>query len=1248
MNSLFERAQGAHRHSPSGWWRALLTALIAGALLLTGMGVLASSASATVMLPGANAAVWPSAWKAYALGDGTLVSDLNGDITPAGLDIVSGTCSPTPCSGPESSVYYKSDGTNAFFRMRMGADNVDTTKGGLASGDYLVQIANASGVVKAVVGVNGKTSSADYVYVTDSIGGTVTEVYEYPFTGGSPSSAGMRWIPTNDGTGQYFLDFQVPLSAIQTVSGGAITATTDIKLNYGSSMAANLATINKDNMLGSSTSADFTNVKPVKFVPSVYAVTFDSNGGSAVSPQNVDDGDPVVQPTAPTRSAYVFDGWWTAASGGTQWSFTTPITAATTLYAHWKNVWAVTFDSQGGSSVAPQSVVDGASATAPADPTRSGYFFDGWWTADSGGSLWNFASAVTAAKTLYAHWTIGRTVSFDGNGGSPVASQLVRDGDVAAAPADPTRAGYDFAGWFSDADPFSFTTPVTGDLALTAHWAKQVYTVSFDSNGGSAVADQSVEFEDLASEPTAPTRTGYDFVGWFAGDAAYDFATPVTGPLSLSAHWANQVHAVSFDSNGGSAVADQSVVDGDAADAPSDPTRTGYDFVGWFAGDDVYDFSSPVTGDLALTAHWAKQVYTVSFDSNGGSAVADQSVEFEDLASEPTAPIRTGYDFAGWFAGDDVYDFSSPVTGPLSLSAHWAKQVHTVSFDSNGGSAVADQSVAYGDAAVAPSDPTRAGYDFVGWFAGDDAYDFATPVTGPLSLTAHWAKQVYTVSFDSNGGSAVADQSVEFEDLASEPTAPTRTGYDFQGWFAGSDEYDFATPVTGAVALTAHWAKQVYAVSFDSDGGTAVAGQSVAYQNLASEPAAPTRTGYDFQGWFLGGSAYDFATPVTGGMTLTAHWAKQVYTVSFDSNGGSAVADQSVAYQDVAVAPSAPTRTGYDFQGWFLGGSAYDFTTPVTGGMTLTAHWVKQVYTVSFDANGGSAVASQSVAYQDLVSQPAAPTRTGHDFQGWFLGGSAYDFATPVTGGMTLTAHWAKHVYTVGFDTNGGSAVANQSVAYQEHASRPADPNRTGYLFQGWFIQVSGGSAYDFGLGVEHDLLLHARWTVADSDGDGVTDVDELAGANAYHCATDPRATDTDHDGLTDSQELKGIKMRVRTVTKTKTFRIGRVKTNPCRADTDRDGLKDGREVHGSKARHTHKRYKSNPLKKDSDRDRLSDKVEITGKANRKYGHVGSNPLNWDSDHGGVSDLGEIRAGSDPTSFASGPVNPRTVLPGLW
>jgi uncharacterized repeat protein (TIGR02543 family) len=315
-------------------------------------------------------------------------------------------------------------------------------------------------------------------------------------------------------------------------------------------------------------------------------------------------------------------------------------------------------------------------------------------------------------------------------------------------------------------------------------------------------------------------------------------------------------------------------------------------------------------------------------------------------------------------------------------------------------------------------------------------------------------------------------------------------------------------------------------------------------------------------------------------------------------------------------------------------------------------------------------------------------------FQGWFAGEDAYDFSSPVTGALALSAHWTKQSYTVSFDSNGGSAVDDQSVAFEDPATEPADPTRTGYVFQGWFTAATGGTAYDFSSPVDHAMVLHAHWSIADTDGDGISDLDEIAlgtdptnsdtdgdgisdsdeialGTDPTnpdtdgdavtdgdevsgvrnpwnHCATDPRVADSDKDGLGDGQEIKGIKMKVKVVTKKKKSRIGVVRTDPCRADTDKDGLKDGKEVRGSKAKHTHKVYKSNPLRKDSDRDGLRDKVEISGKANKKHGHRGSNPLNWDTDHGGISDKGEIRAGSDPTNNASGPVHPRTTLPRVW
>ena len=134
----------------------------------------------------------------------------------------------------------------------------------------------------------------------------------------------------------------------------------------------------------------------------------------------------------------------------------------------------MSFDSQGGSTVPSQDVRIGQKATQPANPTRSGYTFLGWYTAKTGGSKYDFSRGVTSDVTLYAHWDVRTyTVSFDANGGSSVSAQKVKHGSKASQPANPTRSGYAFQGWYTaktGGSKYDFSRAVTSDVTLYAHW----------------------------------------------------------------------------------------------------------------------------------------------------------------------------------------------------------------------------------------------------------------------------------------------------------------------------------------------------------------------------------------------------------------------------------------------------------------------------------------------------------------------------------------------------------------------------------------------------------------------------------------------------------------------------------------------------------------------------------------------------------------------------------------------------------
>ena len=191
-----------------------------------------------------------------------------------------------------------------------------------------------------------------------------------------------------------------------------------------------------------------------------------------------------------------------------------------------------------------------------------------------------------------------------------------------------------------------------------------------------------------------------------------------------------------------------------------------------------------------------------------------------------------------------------------------------------------------------------------------------------------------------------------------------------------------------------------YTVTFQSEGGSEVASQ-IRANTPAGRPADPTKEGYTFIGWYNGESEWNFETPVTEKLTLTAKWQINRYTITFDTAGGSEVAPITQDYGTTITAPANPTKTGYTFAGW-------DKTIPSTmpaGNMTITARWQVNQYTITFKPeNGGQDIVIKQ-DYGTAITAPANPTKTGYTFAGW-------DREIPTTmpaGDMTITARWTEN-----------------------------------------------------------------------------------------------------------------------------------------------------------------------------------------------------------------------------------------------
>lgn len=318
--------------------------------------------------------------------------------------------------------------------------------------------------------------------------------------------------------------------------------------------------------------------------------------------------------------------------------------------------------------------------------------------------------------------------------------------------------------------------------------------------------------------------------------------------------------------------------------------------------------------------------------------------------------------------------------------------------------------------------PTRSGYEFLYWKMNGKKCTDQSKITKNAKLIAVWGK-IYTVSFDTDGGSAVPSQKVTENKKAVEPTPPNKVGYLFSGWSFNANTYDFNSKVTSDVVLKAIWTKtdkKSYNVIFDSVGGSNVSSQTIIEGGKAILPSSPTKNGYTFVNWMLNGKTYNFDSVITSNITLVANWKKTTeqsqqpqnpqqpqqpvpekkkYTVIFDSAGGSNVSSQTIIEGGKVSEPSAPSKNDFVFAGWFLNGNKYDFNSGVTSNITLTAKWNQVVknYTITATAvdayspdrilkvyENGSLVSFSQIQYIDgtVICTGSNPTVSAVDIEG--------------------------------------------------------------------------------------------------------------------------------------------------------------------------------------------------------------------------------------------------------------------------
>jgi Listeria/Bacterioides repeat len=658
-------------------------------------------------------------------------------------------------------------------------------------------------------------------------------------------------------------------------------------------------------------------------------------------------------------------------------------------------------------------------------------------------------------------------------------------------PNDPTETDYeyfytftgwkyviDFDAWVNGTEELkevNFTTVPEHDVYFIAQFDDGTYTdytIEFSVNG---VVDDSLtltlHYTDVITVPADPNYSDADYHYVFGGWTSVNWGTLTEGDTTEILH-----------------------------------NRGGYRYL-------------TITFEAQLT-QGEKVQYTISFNSNGGTAVTSITEDWGTTVTAPTAPTKTGYNFNYWYIEDSAtaYVFGEMPKENVALNAKWTAKQTTITFDVNGGDALTSntQIVTY-DGNYELPEPTHAIKYFGGWYSGDNPVG----ITGvwqneaeTITLTARWNDyRTYAVTFA--GGDGTTGTAPVFanqrENAVIQLPANTfiKTGYTFAGWLltgettsreAGSDY-----TVDKASSFTATWTinRHTY-VFYDEDGVTERKRLTVDYGTVIVAPDDPTKASsntenFAFDKWLIVGS--DPAAYFTEGATMPDNnisfkavytATTRYYTVTF-MNGEAQVATRTdYQYGNAITVPTSPTKAAddtytYAFDNWYIGDTAIAANATVTGNATYSAKFTATYinYTVTF-MNGATQVATKAdYHYGDTITLPTAPIMDGYRFDGWYVGETKLAENATVSANAIYTA---KFIRQIEVEVEGGT-IANASdttVTVDENGNVTVTANNVdGKLFAGWYDQegnlVSEDETYVFT--ATESIVLTARYADIPKDG---------------------------------------------------------------------------------------------------------------------------------------------------------------------
>ncbi len=718
--------------------------------------------------------------------------------------------------------------------------------------------------------------------------------------------------------------------------------------------------------------------------------------------------------------------------------------------------YTVSFDTDGGSVIAPVTVNAGSTVSKPTDPTKAGYTFNGW---KLNGAAYNFETAVTSNIILVASWQALKyyTVTFDSNGGTPVENASVLEGTPVSKPTDPTKENHVFLGWATIYGEYNFETAVKKNLYLTALWeyiGPEIYTITYNLNGGTMTNEVKEYTEEDEVTLSIPVREGYKFIGWYES-SIFDsypidkFSLGTTGNKVLYARWveeATSTHArLAFNLNGGIInyySTREAMVQLFVKDFKEYFKNTTYSSkTNNIASDGSTFFSYSYAKDGKALGHMfltsaeynAKWGWVLTQINDARRYAGKTALTAGDSQSESRGEIQAWINGTNGYVMDDGSKYGSnyEVDAPHN---NWKAYVTTylTSLDSY-------SKVALGDTFLSQL-PTleRAGYTLEGWYTSSD-YNASSKVTDATTISdstllyVKWDAIKYNITYELNGGinDANAKDTFSSDDIIT-LLNPTCDGWDFAGWYT-TPTFDEGTKVlttfgfTDDLVLYAMWEKHIANVTFDFDGGVTqdlydekgTAESSLFVNNYNSNDGGYLDTAGECI--FINSGEFIYGNPVN---------AYRIYIALDPVTSLYKVIGVNLAGKDFPI----PSKTEYSIiiSSKYYGEDADNFNYDIKPGTVVS--FIGNIKEASINNPIKVVFNNKTVEDDNLLidiktsSKIVVPTKFGYSFDGWYdEAGNRYTQASDFTADIIVTAKWTFEDKIVGsFSTNSWVVVGDE------------------------------------------------------------------------------------------------------------------------------------------------------------------------------------------------------------------------------